>query len=206
MRRKTRTVHALSSLSGSSLILHERLRGVPFGYDFPMRVLAPKRRRSPEGVRVLLLQRQVERFSAARIDRAMQHAWKKEYDPQQFFSVAIPHDAGAVLHAFGAEIAIRHSEYALDWKAVGHDEALPFWAAHAGFSTLDYRCEKAPEDPTRLRMYRGLGMLAAELASEQTAGFFFPHEQVLLPHSEEVVDAFRDRGPLDPFDLEELAE
>jgi hypothetical protein len=159
-------------------------------YHPQMRFPVSKRRQSTEGARLLLLQRHVERFSAARLDRAMQQAWNKEYDPKEFFSVAIPHHQDAVLHAFGAEISVRHSDYALDWKHLGHG-SLPFWAEHTGFSTLEYRCAKAPDDASRLRMYRGLGMLSAELASQQTAGFCFPLEQILLPHSEAVMHSFR---------------
>lgn len=164
----------------------------------------PKRRPRAEGATLRLLQRQLERFSGARLDRAMQQAWRKEYDPKEFFSVAIP-DHGAVLHAFGAEIAIRHNAYPLDWKSLG-DAPLPFWAAHSACTILEYRCPQKPEDETRRRMYRGLGMLAAELASPHTAAFFFDCEQVLLPNSVEVLEALRAPGPLDPHNLESLAD
>jgi hypothetical protein len=177
--------------------------GERFRYDPAMRISPARKRHPPGNARLILLQRQSERFTTARLDEAMQQAWNKEYDPKQFFSVAIPNDDGAVLNAFGAEIAIRYFDYALDWKQLGH-AALPFWAAHTAHTTLDYRCGKAPDDATRRRMYRGLGMLASELASEHTAGFCFPFEQVVLPHSVEVVGAFRARGPLDPYELESL--
>ena len=168
------------------------------------RMFAAKAKRRSNGVSLFVLQRRLERFTDVRIDRAMQSAWKKDYDPAQFFSVAIPHNDGAIIHAFGAEIAIRHFDYAADWKRLG-DGALPFWAEHSGFSVFEYRCEGEPERPQRLQMYRGLSMLASELASEFTAAFFFPLEQVLLPNSEEVAKVFRSRGPLDPFQLESLA-
>jgi len=162
----------------------------------------PKRRTT--GVSLFLVQRQLDRFSDAHLDRAMQDAWHKEYDAKEFFSVAIPQEHGAIIHAFGSEISVRHFDYQLDWKRLG-DGPLPFWAAHTAFTVLDYRCPDEPDDMNRLRLYRGLAMLASELASENTAGFLFPLEQVLLPNSEDVIKAFRARGPLNPFDLELLA-
>jgi hypothetical protein len=179
--------------------------GFVAGYDPGMRFGPARKRRPTESARLILLQRQPERFTTARLDRAMQQAWNKDYDPKRFFSVAIPRDDGALLHAFGAEIAIRYGDYALDWSQLGH-ETLPYWAAHTSHAMLDYRCGKTPDPATRRQMYRGLAMLAAELASEQTVGFCFPFEQVLLPHSVEVLEAFRGRGPLDPFILQPLAE
>jgi hypothetical protein len=166
--------------------------------------LGGRKKPRPHGVSVFLLQRQLERFSTDRLDRAMQHAWNKAYDAREFFAISIPHDHGAVLRAFGAEIAVRHVDYPLDWKLLG-DRTLPPWGAHEGYSVLEYRCpDGPPEDAGRMQMYRGLGMLCAELASRQTSAFFFPLEQVVVPHSVAILAAFRARGPLDPFDLEKL--
>ena len=176
-----------------------------FRYHPGMHLAPGKKRHSTEGVRLILLQRRAERFSADRLDKAMQQAWKKEYDPQEFFAVAIPHDDGGILHAYGAEIVIRYRDYAIDWKQLGRD-AMPFWAEHTAHTMVDYRCAKRPTTDTRRQMYRGLAMLACELASLHTVGFCFPHEQVLLPHSVEVLAAFRTRGPLDPLALESLSE
>lgn len=169
------------------------------------RLFFGKPRRRTTGVSLFLLQRRLDRFTDAQLDRAMQKAWKKEYDPKEFFSVAIPHEHGAIIHAFGAEISIRHFDYAADWKRLGEGK-LPFWAEHEGFTVIEYLCPQGePDDLRRLQMYRGLSMLTAELATEDTAAFFFPLEQVLLPNSEDVAKAFHARGPLDPFDLESLA-
>lgn len=163
----------------------------------------PKKQRRP-GVCLLLLQRHSEHYSEASLDRAMQAAWHKQYDPKQFFAVAIPNQQGAVLHAFGAEISVGHFGYPMDWNRLAGGD-LPFWAEHAAFTSLKYHCADAPEESERFKMYRGLGMLAAELCSGDTVAFFFPIEQVVLPNSAEVNAAFRSRGPLNPFDLQELA-
>jgi hypothetical protein len=165
-----------------------------------------KPRRRPPGVSVYLLQRRLERFTDARLDRAMQHAWNKEYDPREFFSVAIPQNRGAMIRAFGAEISVQHHDYPLDAIRLG-DIELPFWAQHAAYSDVEYICPQGvPEDKRRLQMYRGLAMLCAELASEATAAFLFPAEQVLVPNSEAVARSFRAKGPLDPFALEALLD
>lgn len=161
-----------------------------------------KRKRQQYGAALCLLQRQLVRFSDARLDRAMQAAWRKEYDPQEFFSVALPQNGDAIIHAFGAEIEVKHLEYAIG----AGDEPLPFWAKHTGHTMLLYRCGQDPDDAARPRMYRGLAMLAADLASVETAGFYFPHEQVLLPNSLQVNQAFRGKGALNPFALESLAD
>jgi hypothetical protein len=170
-----------------------------------MRFFGQRKRRRTTGVCIFLAQRHLQRFTDAQLDRAMQDAWHKEYDSEQFFSVAIPQEHGAIIHAFGAEIAVRHFDYPLDWKRLG-DGPLPFWAEHKAFTVLDYKCPEEPDDAGRLRLYRGLGMLAAELASEDTAAFLFPLEQVLLPNSVDVLAALRARGPLSPFELEHLGD
>jgi hypothetical protein len=163
-----------------------------------------KSREHPAAVELVLLQRQLERFTNARLDRAIQDAWHRQYDPKQFFSVTHPHGKGATIHAFGAEIAVRHREYPAAWKRPG-DGSLPFWAEHSTHTVLEYCCDGEPDELQRHQMYRGLGMLAAELASERTAGFFFPIEGVLVPHSESVVQALRAKGPLNPTDLERFS-
>ncbi len=169
------------------------------------RLFPGKPRRRNTGVSLFLLQRKLDRFTDVQLDRAMQKAWKKEYDPVEFFSVAIPQEHGAMIHAFGAEISVRHFDYPLDWKRLG-EGTLPFWASHEGYTDIEYRCPQgAPDDFRRLQMYRGLAMLTAELASDDTAAFFFPFEEVLLPNSEAVAKAFRTKGPLDPVELERLA-
>lgn len=166
----------------------------------------PRPREHTDGVQLVLLQRQLERFTNDRLDRAMQDAWHRAYDPKQFFSVALPQGHGATIHAFGAQIAVRHREYPAAWKRPG-DGSLPFWAEHSTHTVLEYCCDEGePDEVQRRQMYRGLGMLAAELASERTAGFFFPIEAVLIPHSEAVIQAFRARGPLNPFDLEQFTD
>lgn len=164
-----------------------------------------KSRKKKNAVSLCLMQRRMEHFSDARLDRAMQKAWHKEYDPKEFFSVALPSSAGAIMHAFGTEIAVHHHAYPIDWLRLG-EEPLPFWAEHLAHTVLDYRWSEDPDYPTRFRLYRGLGMLAAELSSTDTAAFYFPHEDVLLPNSVTVASAFRGRGPLNPFDLEPLAD
>jgi hypothetical protein len=168
-------------------------------------LLGSKTRRKRPGASLILAQRKVDRFSDAQLDRAMQNAWHKDYDPQEFFSVAIPQEHGAVIHAFGTEIAVSHFDYPLDWSQLG-EGTLPFWAQHEGFSVLDYKWDRDPDPTTRTRLYRGLCLLAAELASEDTAAFLFPAEQVLLPNSVAVSAAFRGKGPLNPLQLASLAE
>lgn len=168
-------------------------------------LIGQKKRRKRTSVSIILAQRKLDRFSDAQLDRAMQDAWHKDYDPQEFFSVAIPQEHGGVIHAFGTEISVDHFDYPLDWSRLGDGE-LPFWAQHEGFSVLDYKWDGEPDPATRFRLYRGLGMLVAELASEDTAAFFFPVEQVLLPNSAAVSEALRAKGPLDPMRLVSLAE
>jgi hypothetical protein len=168
-------------------------------------LLASKTRRKRPCVSLILAQRKLDRFSDAQLDRAMQHAWHKDYDPKEFFSVAIPQEHGAIVHAFGTEISVSHYDYPLDWSRLG-DGKLPFWAQHEAFSVLDYKWDNDPDATTRSRLYRGLGLLAAELASEDTAAFLFPAEQILLPNSAAVSEAFRGKGPLDPIKLVSLAE
>ncbi len=163
----------------------------------------PRQKRRTFGVSLFLLQRHLERFSDARLDRAIEDAWHKEYDPEEFYSVAIPQEHGAVIHAFGAEIEVKHCAYPMGWTRVGDGE-LPFWAEHAAFTMLEYRCPKEPEPAGRVKAYRGLAMLAAELAGDDTAGFFFPFEHLLLPNSLEVNEAFRRKGPLEPKALAAL--
>jgi hypothetical protein len=167
--------------------------------------ITSKHRRKRTSVTLILAQRKLDRFSDAQLDRAMQDAWHKDYDPQEFFSVAIPHEHGAVIHAFGTEISVNHFDYPLDWSRLGEGK-LPFWAQHEAFSMLHYKWDDDPEDATRYRLYRGLALLAAELASEDTAAFFFPVEQVLLPNSAAVSEAFRGKGALNPMQLASLAE
>lgn len=169
----------------------------------PLSPLKPRKKKN--AVSLCLMQRRLERFSDARLDRAMQKAWNKEYDPKEFFSVALPTTADAIIHAFGTEIAIHHCDYPVDWLRLG-EEPLPFWAQHSSHTVLDYRWDEDPDYPTRFRLYRGLGMLAAELSSPDTAAFYFPHEDVLLPNSDRVAKALRGRGPLNPMDLEPLAD
>jgi len=170
-----------------------------------MQIPPPKQRRRAGGVSLYLLQRHLERFTDARLDRAIQDAWHKEYDPVEFYSVAIPHEHGAIIHAFGAEFEVKHCKYPMGWTRLG-DGPLPFWAEHAAFTMLEYRCDKEPALAERIKAYRGLAMLAAELAGDETTGFFFPYEQILLPNSLAVSDAFRAKGPLDPHALADLKE
>ncbi|HEY3927119.1 MAG TPA: hypothetical protein VGL89_01980 [Candidatus Koribacter sp.] len=170
-----------------------------------MQIPLAKQRRRTSGVSIYLLQRHLERFTDAQLDAAMQAAWHKEYDPQEFFSVSIPQEHGAIIHAFGAEIDVSHFDYAMGWNRLG-DDPLPFWAEHSGFTSLNYRCGNEPPPDRRVQMYRGLAMLAAELATDHTAGFLFPLERVLLPNSSAVQVAFQAKGPLDPQDLTVLAE
>jgi hypothetical protein len=68
---------------------------------------------------------------------------------------------------------MRHFDRMLERKELG-DVELPNWAEHSGYSSVEYKCPGGvPEGEVREQMYGFLGLLCAELISENCSGLFF---------------------------------
>jgi hypothetical protein len=156
-----------------------------------------KRKPRVSGISILLLQQQIDRFSTEQLNAAMQRAWRKPHDPQNFYSVSLDGE-GAVLKAVGVFFTMLHFEQRITSKALG-SQALPPWAIHHAYSTLEYKCPGGiPEGNVRDRMYGFLGLLCAELVSAKTCALFFSEEHVLLRNTPPLVKLLRSGQDVNP--------
>jgi hypothetical protein len=149
------------------------------------------------GISILFLQREIDRFSTDRLNAAMQRAWRKPYDPQNFYAVSLD-DEGAIIKAVGAYFPVLHFDHRITSKELD-DLELPQWAIHNAHSSLEYGCPGGvPEGEVRNRMYAFLGLLCAELVSEKTRGILFTEERVLLQNTPALLRLLRSGQDLNP--------
>ena len=159
-----------------------------------------KRKPAVSGVSILLLQREIDRFSDERLNAAMQRGWRRPYDPKTFYAVSL-NGEGAVFKAVGAYFTMQHFEHRITSKQLG-DQELPIWAIHNAHSVLEYKCPGGvPEGTMRDRMYAFLGLLCAELVSPKTTAVLFSEEHVLLRNTPSLVKLLRSGGDINPTNL-----
>jgi hypothetical protein len=161
---------------------------------------------SATGIRILIMQKRLDRFSTERLNAAMQRGWHRAHDTQAFFAKSIFDGDGAVLKVGKSYVTMQHFDRKLGRAELG-DCQLPSWAAsHSGYSSVEYKCrEGVPEGDDRDRLYAFLGLLCAELISENTFGLFFVEERIAIPNSPVLRDRLRSSQSLNPRSFGELS-
>jgi hypothetical protein len=158
--------------------------------------LFKKKNPPASGVSIVLLQKQLERFSTDRLNTAMQLGWRREHDKQRFFAVSIFDGEAALLKLGSAYFTLRHFDRQLNSNELGKVQ-LPGWAVHGAHSSVGYRCPGGvPRGELRDGMYRLLGLLCAELITPQTAGLFFPEERCLFENTSDLCERLRSGNSL----------
>jgi hypothetical protein len=149
------------------------------------------------GISILLLQREIDRFSTDTLNAAMQRAWRKPYDPHTFYATSLDGE-GAVIKAVGAYFSLLHFDHRLTSSDLGGTE-LPQWALHNAHTRVEYGCPGGvPESELRHRMYGFLGLLCAELVSDKTRGLFFSEERILLRNTPALLKLLRSGQDVNP--------
>ena len=155
----------------------------------------------PTGISILLLQKRLNRFSTEELNLAMQRGWRRAYAPQKFFACSIFDGDGAVLKVGAFFVTMQHFDRRLETKQLG-DLELPKWAAHSGYSSVEYKCPTGvPEGEQRDFMYGFLALLCAELLTDNSSSIFFLEERVAIPNDSQVRDRLRSGQPLNPHTL-----
>jgi hypothetical protein len=160
-----------------------------------------KRKPSVSGLSILLLQREIDRFSTERLNTAMQRAWRKDHDSKNFYALSLLDGEGAVIKAVGAYFGILHFDHRISSKELGDVELLS-WAVHNAYSKLEFKCPGGvPEGDVRNEMCGFLALLCAELVSVKTSALFFCEERVLLQNTPALVNLLRSGQNLNPTAL-----
>jgi hypothetical protein len=131
----------------------------------------------------------------------MKHGWRREHDPVTFFATSLDDGEGAVIKLNGMFITMQHFDHRMD-TSVLLDQTLPIWAAHGGYSSITDACLGGiPVGETRDQFYGFLGLLCAELLSENVLGLLFTEEQVLVRNSTSLVQELRSGNSVNPARL-----
>jgi hypothetical protein len=153
------------------------------------------------GVTIIFLQKRLERFTTEQLLLAMRRGWRREHDPTTFFATSLGDGEGAVIKFNAMFITMQHFDHRLDSSVFG-DQDLPVWAAHGAYSTVTYACPGGiPVGETRDQFYAFLGLLCAELLSDNIPALFFKEEQVLLRNSAALHQELRSGNSVNPFRL-----
>jgi len=151
------------------------------------------------GVSILLLQKNLERFSTERLSLAMQRAWRREYDPVRFFATDLNGD-GAVLKINSIFVTMEHFDRRVDGEKLG-GQVLPPWAEHSAHSSITYACPGGIPVSDRKHFYGFLGLLCAELLSENIPSLLFTEEKALLRNSSMLQRSLRSGQDFDPLHI-----
>jgi hypothetical protein len=162
-------------------------------------------RKSPEndvsGVTIILLEKRLERFTTEQLSLAMERGWRREHNPVTFFATSLGDGEGAVIKFNAMFITMQHFDHRLESSALG-DQNLPVWAAHGAYSTITYACPGGiPIGETRDQFYAFLGLLCAELLSDNVLGLLFKEERVLVRNSAALHQELRSGNSVNPIRL-----
>ena len=149
-------------------------------------------------VSIIFLQKRVERFTTEQLSLAMKRGWRRDHHPVTFFATTVGDDEGAIIKVNGMFITMQHFDHRLDTSAFG-DQELPKRATHGAHSSITYGCPGGiPVGEIRDRFYGFLGLLCAELLSENVPGLLFVEEQVLVRNHPLVVQELRSGKSVNP--------
>lgn len=153
------------------------------------------------GVSILLLQKNIERFTTEQLSLAMKHGWRRELAPVTFFATSLGDGEGAVIKFNGMFITMQHFDHRIDSSQLG-EQTLPPWATHGAYSSITYACPGGiPVGETRDQFYAFLGLLCAELLSKNIAAILFTEEHVLIRNSAALLQELRSGNSLNPLRL-----
>jgi len=153
------------------------------------------------GVTIIFLQKRLERFTTERLSLAMERGWRREHNPVTFFATTLGDGEGAVIKFNAMFITMQHFDHRLDSSVLG-DQDLPVWAAHGAYSTISYACPGGiPVGETRDQFYAFLGLLCAELLSDNVLGLIFKEERVLVRNSLTLGQQLRSGNNVNPARL-----
>jgi hypothetical protein len=131
----------------------------------------------------------------------MERGWRREHDPVEFFATTLGDGEGAVIKFNGMFITMQHFDHRLDTSALG-DQELPKWAIYGAHSSLTYACPGGiPVGETRDQFYCFLGLLCAELLSENVLGLLFTEERALIRNHPLLVQELRSGNSVNPIRL-----
>ena len=153
------------------------------------------------GVSIVLLQKRYESFTTKRLTQAMMDGWRRNPDPVTFFATSVADGEGAVLKLNGMFITMLFFDHRLDASALG-DLELPRWAVHGAYASITYACPGGvPAGELRDLFYGLLGLLCAELMSDNVSGLFFTEEMVLLSNQPAILQELRSGNSINPARL-----
>lgn len=130
----------------------------------------------------MLLQRRLERFTTERLNNAMREGWKRPIADGTFFATNLDGD-GAVLKFNATFYTIQHADRHLGQEELG-ELSLPGWVKHSGFSSLRAALPGGIPDDLLPTMYGFLGLIVAQLMSNDTVGLFFKEAGTFVPNTE----------------------
>jgi hypothetical protein len=140
---------------------------------------------SASGIRIYLLQDRAKRFTTEELNKAMQAAWHRPYDPVTFFATAID-SQGALLKMGDAYYPIIYSDYPLASEHLGELE-VPLWAGHHATTRFSAEFPGGVGSEQAPQLYWLLGVIIAQLASSSTKALFFQEAGVFVALTPELL-------------------
>jgi hypothetical protein len=165
------------------------------------RVLRKQSSSDVSGVTIIFLEKRLEKFTTEQLSLAMKRGWRREHNSVTFFATSLGDGEGAVIKFDAMFITMQHVDHRLDSSVLG-DQNLPIWAAHGAYSSITYACPGGiPVGETRDQFYGFLGLLCAELLSENVIGLLFTEEHVLVRNSAALLQELRSGNSVNPARL-----
>jgi hypothetical protein len=149
------------------------------------------------GLNICILQTRLERYSADRLNTAMQAAWNRPYDESNFFGINLDDEHG-LIKAIGMFIPVYYHDRRLDNRELDN-AAIPTWATHTSFCQVSFVTGDGLKTTEDRRKFVGfISLLCIELANEATTSFFFIEDAAFVAKDRLTKQAIFEQKPFDP--------
>ena len=149
------------------------------------------------GLNVCILQDKLERYSADRLNAAIQAAWHQSYNESNFFGMNMDDEHG-LIKAMGMFIPVYYRDRRLDNREL-HGMAIPAWANHSSFCQISFVTgDGLTTTPDRHKFTGVVALLCLELVNEVTTSFFFVEDAAFIAKDRLTKNAIFEREPFDP--------